>query len=213
MRIAAVQPTPHLLPHAQQPAPPSAQQLVGRRSADAEASISAEARRRLGEEERAGSGSRSRNLSEAEQEQVRELEARDAEVRAHEQAHMSAAGGLAQGGPSYTYQRGPDGRRYAVGGEVQIDTSPGRSAEESMQKGRRIVAAALAPQEPSPQDHQVAAQGRKMVLDAQAELAAAETAPTPRGEGDPQPSASQISSLGAAAPDIGLLLQQRGLPI
>ena len=56
----------------------------------------------------------------AEQEQTQELAARDREVRAHEQAHASVAGQYAKG-ISYTYQRGPDGVSYAVGGEVQID--------------------------------------------------------------------------------------------
>ena len=36
---------------------------------------------------------------------------------------MAAAGAHSRGGPSYEYQRGPDNRQYAVGGEVQIDTS------------------------------------------------------------------------------------------
>ena len=36
---------------------------------------------------------------------------------------MAAAGTYSGGGPSYEYQRGPDNRQYAVGGEVQIDTS------------------------------------------------------------------------------------------
>ena len=44
----------------------------------------------------------------------------DREERQHEQAHLSAAGGHARGGPSYQYETGPDGKRYAVGGEVSI---------------------------------------------------------------------------------------------
>lgn len=45
-------------------------------------------------------------------------------MRAHEQAHKTAAGGLAQGGATFEYQTGPDGKQYAVSGEVKIDTSP-----------------------------------------------------------------------------------------
>jgi|GEM_PF-4366859 len=62
-------------------------------------------------------------LTEQEQREVQELKTRDREVRQHEQAHMAAAGGHARGGPSYEYTTGPDNRRYAIGGEVSIDTS------------------------------------------------------------------------------------------
>ena len=55
-------------------------------------------------------------------EQIKELKARDTEVRIHEQAHASVGGQYA-GSPSYEYQRGPDGTNYAVGGEVQIDVA------------------------------------------------------------------------------------------
>ncbi|MDX1353690.1 MAG: putative metalloprotease CJM1_0395 family protein, partial [Thiomicrorhabdus sp.] len=55
---------------------------------------------------------------------INQLKARDAEVRAHEMAHLSTAGGYARGGMSFTYQMGPDGKQYAIGGEVGIDTTP-----------------------------------------------------------------------------------------
>jgi hypothetical protein len=61
-------------------------------------------------------------LSEGERKQLKELKSRDTEVRNHENAHQSAGGQFA-GSPSYTYQAGPDGRRYAIGGEVSIDVS------------------------------------------------------------------------------------------
>jgi len=111
-------------------------------------------------------------LSEAEKKQVRELSERDREVRAHEQAHAAAAGGLAKGGPSFTYKRGPDGKQYAVGGEVQIDTSSvADDPQASIQKAQRIRSAALAPAQPSAQDRSVAAQAAKMEAEARSELA------------------------------------------
>lgn len=107
-----------------------------------------------------------------EQEQVRRLKARDAEVRAHEQAHKAAAGSLAVGGPSYEFQRGPDGRQYAVGGEVQIDTSAvSGDPEATIRKMSQVIAAALAPAEPSGQDRAVAAAAAATRAQAQAELA------------------------------------------
>ena len=111
-------------------------------------------------------------LSPEEQDQVKKLQARDAEVRAHETAHLAAAGSLAMGGPNYQYQRGPDGKNYAVGGDVRINTSKGRTPEESLQRAQQIRAAALAPAAPSGQDMQVAAAASRMEMEAQRELQA-----------------------------------------
>jgi hypothetical protein len=109
-------------------------------------------------------------LSEGEQKQVAELKKRDQEVRQHEQAHK-AAGGQYAGSISHTYQKGPDGRSYAVGGEVPIDASPiAGDPQATIDKMRQVRAAALAPAEPSAQDRKVAsiAQGRE--AEARAEL-------------------------------------------
>lgn len=110
-------------------------------------------------------------LSEAELRQVQQLQQRDREVRAHEMAHVAAGAGLVTRGASYTYQTGPDGQRYAIGGEVSIDTSPGRTPEETLAKAEQIRSAALAPADPSPQDRQVAAQATRMAMDARMEIA------------------------------------------
>ena len=106
------------------------------------------------------------------QREIAQLAARDREVRAHEQAHVAAGGSLITSGPTYTYQTGPDRRRYAVGGEVGIDTSPVRGdPETTIDKARRIRAAALAPAEPSAQDRSVAARASQMESSARIELA------------------------------------------
>ncbi|NML27238.1 putative metalloprotease CJM1_0395 family protein [Zoogloea dura] len=110
-------------------------------------------------------------LSAEEQRIVDKLAQRDKEVRAHEQAHLSAAGGLATSGASYTYETGPDGRRYAVGGEVGIDVSPGRTPEDTLARAQQIQAAALAPADPSGADRQIAAQAARMAATARIELA------------------------------------------
>lgn len=106
---------------------------------------------------------------------IDKLRARDTEVRQHEQAHLAAAGGLAVSGASYTYQRGPNGVDYAVGGEVHIDTSPGRTPQETIARAHTIQAAALAPAEPSGPDRAVAAQAQQLEQQARAELASAQT--------------------------------------
>ncbi len=112
-------------------------------------------------------------LSTEEQRMVRELQQRDAEVRTHEQAHLAAAGAYARGGPRYDYQQGPDGRRYAVGGEVSIDSAPiSGDPAATLAKAAVVKRAALAPQDPSTQDRRVAAAAERMAVEARAELAA-----------------------------------------
>jgi len=115
-------------------------------------------------------------LSEENQRKVDELEKIDRKVRAHEQAHLNAAGGYAQGGASYDYVTGPDGKRYANSGHVNIDTSPERTPEATIRKADVVYKAALAPAEPSPSDRQIAANAAKMKLDAQKKLEAQDTA-------------------------------------
>lgn len=116
------------------------------------------------------------NLSTEEQRQVDRLKEIDRQVRAHEQAHVAVGADLVRGGASFTYETGPDKRRYAVAGEVSIDTSPGRSPEETIPKAQHIRATALAPADPSPQDHQVAAMAGRMESSARLELAAQRSA-------------------------------------
>lgn len=97
---------------------------------------------------------------------IKELSARDREVRNHEQAH-AAVGGQYAGAPSYTYQKGPDGVNYAVGGEVSIDTSPiPGNPEATLNKAAQVKRAALAPAEPSAQDRKVAAVATQIQLEA-----------------------------------------------
>jgi SprA-related family len=105
---------------------------------------------------------------------VRELAARDSEVRTHEAAHAAAGGGYA-GSPSFSYQKGPDGQSYAVGGEVSIDTSKvSGDPLATLQKAETIRAAALAPTQPSSADRAIAAKAAAMASQARADLAAQE---------------------------------------
>ncbi|WP_051640775.1 putative metalloprotease CJM1_0395 family protein [Thiomicrorhabdus sp. Milos-T2] len=103
---------------------------------------------------------------------IAQLKARDQEVRAHEMAHLSAAGGYSTGGMSFSYQTGPDGKRYAIGGEVGIDTSPiSGDPEATLQKAMVVQRAALAPAEPSSQDYKVAQSASQMMIQARLDIA------------------------------------------
>jgi hypothetical protein len=101
---------------------------------------------------------------------IQELKKRDADVRAHEQAHLSVAGRYAAGSASFTYQTGPDGTQYAIGGEVPIDVSAEDTPEATIQKMETIKRAALAPADPSSADRQIAAEASAKEIQAMQEL-------------------------------------------
>lgn len=148
--------------------------------------------------EPSGEGGETGGLTDEEQDVVRDLAARDAEVRRHEEAH-AAVGGQYAGQPSYTYQTGPDGQRYAVGGEVPIDIAPVKGdPEATIDKMEIVKAAALAPAEPSGADKRIAQIADAQRLAAIAELnarRAAEIAAT----FDTDPAAAQGRQLDRAA--------------
>ena len=106
-----------------------------------------------------------------EQVEIRQLAARDREVRAHEQAH-AAVGGIYAGNPNYQFTKGPNGVRYAHSGHVNIDVGkvPGDPAA-TLRKMRTVARAALAPAEPSAADRAVAAKANQQAAQATAELA------------------------------------------
>jgi hypothetical protein len=112
-----------------------------------------------------------RELTEEQLRQIEQLKSRDVEVRAHEQAHKAVAG--AHGGAiSLTYETGPDGRRYAVAGEVPVDLSPvSGDPAATVRKMQTIRQAALAPADPSGADRAAAARASQLAQKAQAELA------------------------------------------
>lgn len=119
---------------------------------------------------RSGSGDeQTERQQQAEQLIVDALKQRDREVRAHEQAHQ-AVGGQYASAPSFTMESGPDGGRYATGGKVQIDISAEADPEATIRKMQQVQAAALAPVDPSGQDHAVAAKAAQIAMAARAEL-------------------------------------------
>lgn len=147
-------------------------------------------------------------LSAADEAQLAKLQARDRQVRQHEMAHLAASGGLATSGANYVYQKGPDGVNYAVGGEVSIDTSPGRTPEDTIARARQIQAAALAPADPSGQDRSVAAQAQHMEIEARAQLAAQASDATAIKSTEPE---STSAAMDPTQQKIGQLQQAYGV--
>ena len=84
-------------------------------------------------------------------------------------AHKTAGGQYA-GAIRYQYATGPDGQAYIVGGEVSIDTSEAKTPEETLRKMEQVKRAAMAPADPSPQDHSVASAATRIEQKARYEL-------------------------------------------
>jgi len=109
-------------------------------------------------------------LSDQEQNQIAALKIRDQEVKSHELAHKSVGGRYA-GAISLSYQTGPNGKRYAVGGEVPIDVSPvSGDPQATITKMNTVRAAATAPANPSSQDQRIAAVAASILSQARFEL-------------------------------------------
>jgi hypothetical protein len=112
----------------------------------------------------------SQEISAQQAQVINELTLRDKEVRAHELAH-AAVGGSVTGAPNYSFEIGPDGQQYAVGGEVSVDLSTvAGNPSATIAKMQKVHAAALAPANPSAQDIKVAANAVQIILQAQSEL-------------------------------------------
>jgi len=108
-------------------------------------------------------------LEREKQKVISDLSKRDAEVRAHEEAHANVGGEYASA-PQYDLTEGPDGRQYATGGHVNIDVSEEEEPEDTVVKADIVERAALAPAQPSPQDFKVAGEAQAMGNEAQAEI-------------------------------------------
>lgn len=165
----------------------AAEGCLGRLQAEEEKG-KAEEQKGWGEEseEAGGTPAAPQNLTEEEKQEVQQLQQRDREVKAHEQAHMSAAAGLA-GAPSYEYQTGPDGKRYAVGGEVNVRTSGSSNPEQALREAETVKRAATAPAEPSSADRAAAARASADINRLKSEAAEKRREATGAGDDSAQP--------------------------
>lgn len=110
-------------------------------------------------------------FTQAEIQLLAELKQADTAVRNHEMAHVAAGGGLITSGASFSYKKGPDGKNYAIAGEVGIDTAPvPGDPQATLQKMQQVKSAALAPASPSSQDIKVASQATALASKALSEL-------------------------------------------
>ncbi|MEA2050493.1 MAG: putative metalloprotease CJM1_0395 family protein [Campylobacterota bacterium] len=80
----------------------------------------------------------------------------DAQVRTHEQTHATI--GVTTTPISYNYQEGPDGKMYAVGGSVRLDTSIPQDTEAAIEKLDQISKASIGVENPSSADMAISRQ-------------------------------------------------------
>ncbi|MEL4427698.1 putative metalloprotease CJM1_0395 family protein [Shewanella indica] len=114
--------------------------------------------------------------------EIDSLMKRDTQVRSHEQAH-AAVGGIHAGQPAFEFEKGSDGKRYAVEGEVQIDVSVVNGDPlATMAKMKQVYAAAMAPVDPSMADIRVAAEAMRKYNQAREEAGTQRLAAAPKSE-------------------------------
>lgn len=114
-------------------------------------------------------GANGKTLSDKEKQELKELKSRDLEVKKHEQTHQRV-GSPYTSSPSYEYETGPDGKKYAVAGSVSIDSKDEETPEKTAEKMRIIIKAAKAPAQPSSKDLSVAADASRRLNEANAKV-------------------------------------------
>ena len=88
--------------------------------------------------------SKAENFDERDYQRVlNRFEKADADVRTHEQTHSASSSITST--PQYNYQVGPNGKLYAVGGHVKVDTSIPDDEKAAKAKLDEISQAASAP--------------------------------------------------------------------
>ena len=121
------------------------------------------------------------SLNREDQSAIYNLTALDLQVRFREQTHKAANGPYA-GQTDYEYVKGPDGLRYAVGAETQVDTAPEPDPEATIEKMETIRAAALTPGRRSAQDRDIARIAYAQLIQAEAALRSREQNATQHSE-------------------------------
>lgn len=160
--------------------------------------------------ETAGVGGR--GLSDKDKAVVESLKQRDSEIRAHEAAHLAAAGQYSMGGAKFTYRLGPDNRMYAVHGEVRIDPSPiPGDPYATLQKSEVVRRAAMAPANPSAADKAAAARADRMSRAAREQIAKQQEAQSKLERGEIEPmEAAMMAATGPRPSDGSSLLPSAG---
>jgi hypothetical protein len=112
-----------------------------------------------------------RKLSKEEQKEVKDLERIDRQVRSRELTHRAVAGNYAKGSVYFDYVTGPDGKKYAEEGHINIDSRPvPNNPEATIRKAQAIRSVGLTPTSTSPQNRTDFAEISKIEREARMEL-------------------------------------------
>lgn len=110
-------------------------------------------------------------LSKEEQKEVKALERTDRQVKSRELTHRAVAGNYASGNVYFDYVTGPDGKKYAEEGHINIDSRPiFNNPEATIRKARAIRSVEMASTNTSLQDRSVSAEIAKIEREARMEL-------------------------------------------
>ncbi len=132
--------------------------------------LSPTAREKLAQEN-AEKSTNDQKLSKEEQKEVKELERIDRQVKSRELTHRAVAGSYARGSVSFDYVTGPDGKKYAKDGHINIDSRPvPNNPEATIRKARAIRSVELSTTNTSPQNRTVSAEISKIEREARMEL-------------------------------------------
>lgn len=107
-----------------------------------------------------------KELTPEEHQKVDSLKKQELKVMAKVNARLAAGGDICEK-PRFTYETGPDGKRYKTAGEVKIDVSPCKTPEETISKMHRVMKAALAGGEPSDSDRAIYKEAQRLAQIAQ----------------------------------------------
>jgi hypothetical protein len=100
---------------------------------------------------------------------TKKLKGVEKEVKQHELKHFFIGRGYV-GLPTFVYLFGTDGKWYPVEGEVSVDLSEEKDPLKTIEKMKRILLAALAPEDASIQDAIVAGIAASKLAKAEEEL-------------------------------------------
>ncbi len=132
--------------------------------------LSPTAREKLAQENEEKS-TNDQKLSKEEHKEVKELERIDRQVKSRELTHRAVAGSYARGSVSFDYVTGPDGKKYAKEGHINIDSRPvPNNPEATIRKARAIRSVELSTTNTSPQNRNVSAEIAKIEREARMEL-------------------------------------------
>lgn len=138
------------------------------------------------------------DLSLEDRQELARLQQQDITVRTRDMAYVAATAGVS-GGFTVRYETGPDGRRYAVEANVQLDTSDAATPEQSLAKARALRAALMSAGGDATRDASATARAAALEYRARAEIARAHRDLEQARDAGPSPGLPEVELQGGVA--------------